>query len=378
MKLLLVGHLAISTKLIIALKKTGVHLSVLSTENQNNSSEKSKNDLLSDITYLGRFYEHFKLLKPKYTRFLFSLAFLIPILPKALFRKLHSVLETNKPDIIIGNWGTGILPEINLIKSMDSMKETKTILNMETFPTTWNSGTRELFERYLLKSSMKNIDGMIVPTKEMYDLLLSYNLPVQEKIVYQKPFYFPRSHFNNAQNHTNAVEKKDLIFLGKPDLFRSLNSVQNQLLEMAESGITLSCSKNFKIKHKNIHTFEPFNIYDSKYDFSEITNTHKAALVTFQISERIKYPLRFSTSLPHRFLFPLALGLPAVVPEQGFEAIGNLIDKYKIGFRFGSTDKLKDYLYSEAVSVSKTNILKNQSELDFNPDDFKLFLTKFI
>ncbi len=377
MKLLLVGHLAISTKLIIALKKTGAHLSVLSTENQKNSSENLKNDMLSDVNYLGRFYEHFKLLKPKYTRFLFSLGFLIPILPKALFRKLLSALETNKPDIIIGNWGTGILPEINLIKSMDSMKETKTILNMETFPTTWNSGARELFERYLLKTSMKNIDGMIIPTQEMYDLLLSYNLPVQEKIVYQKPFYFPRSHFN-IENNPKTVEKKDLIFLGKPDLFRSLNSVQNQLLEIAESGITLSCSKNFKIKHKNIHTFEPFNIYDSKYDFSKITNNHKAALVTFQISERIKYPLRFSTSLPHRFLFPLALGLPAVVPKEGFEAIGNLIDKYKIGFRFASTEKLKDYLHSEAVSASKANIRKNESTLDFNPDDFKLFLTKFI
>lgn len=333
--------------------------------------------MLSDINYLGRFYEHFKLLKPKYTRFLFSLGFLIPVLPKALFRKLLSVLETNEPDIIIGNWGTGILPEINLIKSMDSMKETKIILNMETFPTTWNSKARELFERYLLRTSMKNIDGMIIPTQEMYDLLISYDLPVQEKIVYQKPFYFPRSHFN-IENNPKTVEKKDLIFLGKPDLFRSLNSVQNQLLEMAESGITLSCSKNFKIKHKNIHSFEPFNIYDSKYDFSKITNTHKAALVTFQISERIKYPLRFSTSLPHRFLFPLALGLPAVVPKEGFEATGNLIDKYNIGYRFESMEKLKAYLQSEAVSVSKANIRKNESTLDFNPDDFKLFLSEFI
>ncbi|MAB65966.1 MAG: hypothetical protein CL662_03925 [Bacteroidetes bacterium] len=378
MKLLLVGHLAISTKLIIALNKTGINLSVLSTETESPISENSKKEILAESTYLGGFYDHFKLSKPKYTRFLFSFTFLIPFIPKSLFRKLVSVLKENDPEIVVGNWGTGILPEINLIKSLDLPSKTKVILNMETFPTAWKSRKREFFERYLLKSSMKNIDGLIVPTDEMYNLLISYGFKLEDKIIYRKPFYFPRSHFETTKvlsNHDEAI--KDLIFLGKPDLFRSLNSVQNQLLELAESGITISCSEKFNLSHKNIFPFKPFGIYDFDYNFSKITATHKAALVTFKIQETSDYPLRFNTSLPHRFLFPLALGLPTVVPQQGFQAIGTLIDKYQIGYRYQSIEKLKEYLRSDAVSISRNNIIDHKSELDFNADEFKAFLKKF-
>ncbi|MEQ9091543.1 MAG: hypothetical protein RIE52_10670 [Balneola sp.] len=378
MKLLLVGHLAISTKLIIALKKTGIDFAILSTETEQSISSDHRNDILNNTTFLGQFYDHFKLLKPKYTRFLFSFSFLSVFAPKFLLRNLTSALKNYDPDIIIGNWGTGVLPEINLIKSLSQSSNAKVILNMETFPTSWKSKKREIFERLLLKTSMKNIDGLIIPTDEMYNLLSSYGYDLENKIIYKKPFYFPRSHFvNTNMKNSDTKSMKDLIFLGKPDLFRSLNSVQNQLLEIAEAGITLSCSENFNLTHKNIFPFEPFDIYDSCYDFSKITNSHKAALVTFRIPEGSDQPLRFNTSLPHRFLLPLALGLPTVVPRKGFQAVGSFIDKYKIGYRYNSLANLKEYLNSETVSTSKANIQKVQSELDFNTDEFKEFLKRF-
>jgi hypothetical protein len=378
MKLLLVGHLAISTKLIIALKKTGIDFGVLSTETEQSVSKNDRNDILTDTTFLGHFYNHFKLLNPKYTRFLFSFSFLSAFVPKILLRNVIAILKNYDPDIIIGNWGTGILPEINLLKSLKPAVNTKVILNMETFPTSWKSRKREVFERFLLKNSLRNIDGLIIPTDEMYNLLSSYGYDLENKIIYKKPFYFPRSHFETTKEpNTNSGSTKDLLFLGKPDLFRSLNSVQSQLLALAESGITLSCSKDFNLSHKNIFPFEPFDIYDFDFNFSKITKGHKAALVTFQIPQGSVQPLRFNTSLPHRFLLPLALGLPIVAPMKGFQAIGSIINEYKIGYRYESPEKLKKYLDSEEVSVSKANILKNQSELDFNVDEFKAFLKKF-
>ncbi|MEQ9280106.1 MAG: hypothetical protein RLN83_11435 [Balneola sp.] len=183
--------------------------------------------------------------------------------------------------------------------------------------------------------------------------------------------YFERSVSEDQQ------AKYDLIFLGKPDLFRSLNTVQDQLIEIANSGVSIGCSELFQVNHENIHTFKPFNIYDSDFDFLSLSKLYKAALITFNIDNKKPQPPRFETSLPHRFLLPLALKLPVVIPKKGFNGMGKIIEEYKIGFRYDSVQKLKKYLYSIQVEESKSNIYKNKKDLDFNIDSFKEYLEKF-
>tara|TARA_R110001599_G_scaffold280864_1_gene482277 strand:- start:20758 stop:21888 length:1131 start_codon:yes stop_codon:yes gene_type:complete len=376
MKILLIGRLVISTKLIIVLKKTGLNFTTISTETEPISKKIVSNPIFETSNYLGRFYAFLSIPFAKYTRFLFSIPFLTNLLPKSFLEKLTSLFSTEKPDVIIGNWGVGILPEINLLKSLFKLRQTPVILNMETFPTGWDSKVREYLELVFLRLSLKNIEGLIIPTNEMYELLLSKGISLDKKIIYKRPFYFPMSYFERSAPEDQQA-KYDLIFLGKPDLFRSLNTVQDQLIEIANSGVSIGCSELFQVNHENIHTFKPFNIYDSDFDFLSLSKLYKAALITFNIDNKKPQPPRFETSLPHRFLLPLALKLPVVVPKNGFNGMGKIIEEYKIGFRYDSVQKLKKYLYSIQVEESKSNIYKNKKDLDFNIDSFKEYLEKF-
>ncbi|MEP1307190.1 MAG: hypothetical protein ABJK11_10855 [Balneola sp.] len=375
MKILLLGQLVISTKLIIALKKTELDFSILSTETKPISKQILANPFFDQTNYKGRFYNFFKLQQAKYTRFLFAFPFVANIIPSRFLNSLTSTLKTDNPDLIIGNWGVGILPEINLIKSLSGFKKKPMVLNMETFPTGWNSKIREYLELLFLKFSFKNIDGLIIPTNEMYDLLISHNIPLQKKKIYKSPFYFDMSHFGESKTK-EVLPKYDLIFFGKPDLFRSLNSVQGQLRGLADAGITIGCSQLFEIEHANIHSFQPFDIYDSSIDFLKISERYKAALVTFNTDGNY-HPVRFNTSLPHRFLLPLALKLPIAVPAKGFGAIGSLIEKFGIGFLYDSAKQLKEYLHSTKVDTSRSNIIQNKTDLDFNAESFKNYLAEF-
>ncbi len=376
MKLLLIGHLVISTKLIIALKKTGISFSILSTETESLPEKTFQSNLYQDADYIGRIYSDFKSNLIKYLRFIFSFPFLASYFSKLIANKISRQTKNNSFKIILANWGTGIIPEINILKSLVAFKNSSVILNMETFPTGWNSRFREYLEILILRMSLKNIDGLIIPTDEMYNLLVSKNIDLHSKKIFRSPFYFDMSYFKISEK--KKIEPQyDLIFFGKPDLFRSLNSVQNQLLELADSGITIGCSKEFNIKHLNIHSFDSFHIYDQDFDPSRFSMLYKAALVAFNISNKKSYPLRFDTSLPHRFLFPLALKLPIVLQKEGFKAIGKIVDQFEIGFRYNSIENLKTYLNSDSVKESKLKIKENEADLDFNVVTFKEYLAKF-
>lgn len=374
MKAILLSHVTASLKIVASFEEAGIELDIINTDTD------AKFDYIPDfpkkVPIIVNLYNDIWIPNLKILRFFFVL----PIVAKALkgfFSKNLSKLSQSKPDIIFGNWGTGVIPEINLLRSTYNFHGIPTILNLETFPTSWNSKFRERFELYILRKSLSKIDGFIVPTQQMLNYILNHIPEFKKKVVFQKPYYFPKKYY--CDKNLESTPKKDLIFVGVPDYSRSLNDVRSQILDIASKDIEIYCSDKGGLIDKNIFQYNSFNAsFLTSGGLFEYINTFKAALVVYNYSNEYKNPTRYTTSLPHRFLLPLSMGIPVVLPKGKFIAMEELIEKEGVGFAYSNPAELKDFLSTDKWAIAKEKLRVNQEKFVFQSNDFINFLNSVL
>lgn len=367
MKAVILSNVTSSSNIIASFQETGIEFELINTET--NSNYKVVPDNKNQIEVLANIYEGINSKLMKFFRFIFGIPFFARLFGNPLL-SIKSIPFPKNADFIFANWGAGIVPEINLIKESLEIADLKTILNLESFPTSWDSSFRESFEIYMLKKSLKNIDAFIIPSEKMASFLKKEIPEISKKKIYHTPYYFPRSFFK--RNEELNEPSKDLIFLGQLSLNNELNNVKNQILNITENNIVVTCvNKKIESNIKNLYFFPPFaSSFLLSGELHALAHNHKAALATYYLPEKEKIPKRYITSLPHRFLMPLALGIPVVLPKNYFPSMQALIEKHEIGLAYSSIEELKKFLSGNDWKIAKENLKKKQAQFLFNPDTF--------
>ncbi len=374
MHCLILSQLSSISKIISAVDEADITFDVINSDPAKTYEYVPDNP--DNINVFANIYSEGSSKTTKYTRFINGFP-RIASLSKHFSSLTKRVENTRQFDFILANWGVGIIPELNMLKSVPHLREVKSILNLESFPTSWDNKIREQFEIIILKRSLSNIDAIIVPTKEMLDFLTSIIPEISEKKVYLRPFFFPNSHFKSFENEVEPI--KDLLFLGRLNMTKQLNDVYHQIMDITKYSISVSSAEGSNSKEEHLYFYPPFKgAFLRSGGLYKLAHDHKAALVTYNYSDLGQLPARYQTSLPHRMLMPLALGIPIVLPKNRFKAMEELVVKHEVGIAYDSIEELRDFLYTDKWKLAKSKLQKNLQNFQFDPDGFKSFILTLI
>ncbi|WP_412709806.1 hypothetical protein [Atrimonas thermophila] len=176
LKVLCLGWVTDSLKVILALKGAGFETVVVNTS-PTRFFERVPG--LHDDIPVANLYQGVRIPNLKFLRFLLTVH--PHILGSSLLRKLSFLLQENGVDFVFAHRGVGVLPEIALVKSINP--DIPVILNMETFPTTSSAGLRKVVEQKILKKMSWFLGGLIIPTDEMATFLFKLAPFLKEKSI---------------------------------------------------------------------------------------------------------------------------------------------------------------------------------------------------
>ena len=372
MRALHLGYVTDSLKTVLALRRANIELVVVNNKPYDYFSQVPALDILGLQIPVLNLYQNCRLPFIHISRFLLSLMFSslkeFNWYPQ-LSTRLARVIQRKRVDFVFAHWGVGVLPEIALIKA--KLHKLPVILNMETFPTSYSSWLRQQTEIELFKAIAPLVDGFIIPTIQMYQLIIKVCPEIQNKPILQKPIYYPIEY--QPRQRLPLLRGCDgiphLVFMGQFDASSNLNDVQDELISFAEAGIIVHCVENAQIQHKNVKTFTYFKGEDLITGrLTTFMTQFDACLVTYNIKKKL---LRFSTSLPSRFLIALTAGIPIVCPQKGFTAMENFIVSQKIGYLFHNIKDCQTFL-RDKVPMMRKNIASHR--YIFDPQEFQVFL----
>jgi len=372
LKALCLGWVTDSLKVILGLRDAGIETVVVNTHP---SYFPAKVPALPHIPIALNLYQGTKIPKPRLSRFLLMVH--PRVLGRSLSRKLAFLFEEHKVDVVFAHWGVGVLPEVALVKSI--APELPVILNMETFPTAPSSGLRETIEQQIFKKMAWALDGLIIPTKEMANLVFELALALEKKPFWVTPFYYPKEF---APRHLlpklrTVDQRPHIVFMGQFDLRHTINDVRKELLSFAEIGIVIHCASAAGLRHPNVIPFRPFpgealisgalTSYMTQFD---------ACLVTY--STKISPPIRFKTSLPSRFLIALIAGIPVLLPKGKFKAMEEFIEKEGIGFVYQNVAACKALLTSTSLTHLEERAKSKGKDFVLNSESLARFIDRVI
>jgi hypothetical protein len=244
--------------------------------------------------------------------------------------------RVGRVDLIFAHWGTGITPEIVLLKRSAAFRDVPVVLNFEAFPTGWQPGWRERFEFQLLRRAAPYVDATLVQTPEMAAAIERAAPELLDRPHRIEPFYLPAA-FQEGDDEPAipADDDHDVVFSGWLEFSRALNDVRPQLLALADAGLTVHCSTAERMDHPNVRHFEHFGAEAYATGLlAAFMRRFKASLVTYNVGASGTRALRFETSIPTRFLFTLAAGVPVLLPAGRFPPLERIVEEYGIGFAY--------------------------------------------
>jgi hypothetical protein len=316
----------------------------------------------------------------RYLRYGFALA---PPLASAAVRvsRLRSDLRElrdriGRVDFIFAHWGTGVTPELALLKRSAPFRDVPVILNMETFPTAWRSGLRETLELRLLRRAAPYVDATLIPTREMAQLLARSVPELLERPHRVEPFYFPRVFQQGEQEpEIPADDEHDVIFTGWFDFTRTLNDVRAQLRSLADVGLTVHCSVVEGMDHPNVRLFERFGAEAfTSGVLAAFMRRFKASLVTYDFGGPGPPALRFSTSTPSRLLFTQAAGVPVLLPKGRFPPMERVVGECGTGFAYDSPESAFRRLRSSDWPAVQERAYAERGRFLFDARGFRRFV----
>jgi hypothetical protein len=281
-------------------------------------------------------------------------------------------------DFIFAHWGTGVIPELALLKRSGAFRDLPAILNMETFPVAWRSGTRERFEFWLLRRAARYVDATILPTREIATLVERIAPKLLERLHWVEPFHYPGVF--QAGDDAPAIpadDEHDVIFTGWFDFTRALNDVRAQLRSLADAGLSVHCSAVEGMDHPNLRLFEKFGAREfATGALAAFMRRFKASLVTYDLGAEGRSALRFETSLPSRFLFSLTAGVPVLLPKGRFPPMQRMVEEHGIGFAYDSPESAFRRLRSPDWTTVQERAYAERRRFRFDAAAFERFVRR--
>lgn len=275
-------------------------------------------------------------------------------------------------DFIFAHWGSGIMPEVALLKGLRALADVPVILNMETFPTAARDSARQRFESLVLRRTAPLVDGLILGTKEMAELVEREAPALLAKPTLVAPFYFPRSFTATSEPPViPARPGDDVIFTGWADLVYSINDVRAQMLELARAGLCVHTSPTPGLEHANVKIFERFKPRAfTSGELASFMRRFRASLVTFNTDASDSSSPRFRTSLPTRLLFTLAAGVPVLIPRGRLPASERLVAEHGVGLVYSSPEEARDRLLAPSWADVQRHAYASRERFAFDVPAF--------
>jgi hypothetical protein len=359
---------------LAALVNTGINVSLLDISTRKvdfNTDEIHPYSKLDNINYLnlksfGKFYT-----KPTLLNIVVDGLRSYSVLPENsnLKRQLiHSIIKEN-PDFIVVFYGPLGMHMVRIIKK--SFPNIKLIFIPNLLPSTIVRGNFfvKLFKKQLINEFIdyrrwiKRIDFIFCASLEMQCFLnKKFKYPKSKTAVL--PDFHPKAFFiSDSLINVDEFGNHDLIFLGAPERWGGqIDNIDKQLNSLSQIGINVYASE---LLNSTIHNWNSYPYFSESEVFngelSKFAHQFKAALVTYNISERSE---RFRTTLPTRFFSALASGIPIAVKEGLFDAVETFVKENGNGFIYKTNSELKE-------------ILQDRSRMKFYRENAIINLEKF-
>jgi hypothetical protein len=372
LKALHLGWITTSLNTVLALLEAEVEPVIINTEL--NRFFRHAPALPVQIQIASNLYENFDLPFSKLSRFGFVLSPVAQSIGRRLVRRMEDVIEAHEPiDFVFANWGVTVLPEVALFKQHKKTKDIPVVLNIETFPTSWEKGWRETLEITIFRQVAPQLSALIVPSAEMADTIRRIVPELSQKAMLLKPFYFSKQFVSIPAK--GKMNRNDVVFMGQMDFSRSLNNVAKQLMALASAGLTLHCAPAEGLNHPNIKFFEPFG--SEAFVSGEVASfirQFRACLVTYNFPERDRLPLRFRDSLPSRFLIALAAGVPVLLPRNHFAAMERIVESEGMGYAYRDPGDAFRVVTGSGWDKVMEKAAQRSSAFVFDGKEFRQFL----
>jgi hypothetical protein len=149
---------------------------------------------------------------------------------------------------------------------------------------------------------------------------------------------------------------------------------------LARAGLAVHCSEVPGLEHANVHLFKRFNTRAfASGSLASFMRRFKASLVTFNLaSDPAAHALRFATSLPHRLLFSLAVGVPVLLPRGWFPPAERMVLEHEIGFAYDSPEEARERLHSSDWPEVQRRAFAARERFCFDREGFTAFVRRVI
>jgi hypothetical protein len=206
-------------------------------------------------------------------------------------------------------------------------------------------------------------NAIICASRLMSDYVSSkYNIDRSRIVVI--PDYFSKRMSYKISSADTSVGSNGVIFLGAPERWgATIDDVDDQFLELAESGITVYAGKisSRVVAAGNVFCYNYFSNDDVFSGcLSTFAHQFQASIITYGIRERHQ---RFKTTLPTRFFSAVSAGLPIAVRAGLFDAVEEYLERFSIGFKYHNATELKSRLSDKSeMALFRNNAIKHSME----------------
>jgi len=283
-------------------------------------------------------------------------------LAPSIAQRLERSLRANSFDLLYAFWGLGVFPELRYI--LDNIPDRPFIVHdMQTYPYGYIRANDNVPESQDVGSVLGRIEGRIFASSRMEQYLCSkFNLSNYGRNLVRL-YRFSKRYFRTRclPKLSSKDGEPHLLSLGSADLDRHpFDNIRPQLRQLcrARIHIHLPDTGNPLWEDPYLHTFPAFVAADAvDGSLATFATQFDACIVLYNVRKPLA---RFHNSLPARFLFALATGIPIVLPERLFPACEDVVREHSIGFTFRNAKdlatKLQDAGFIAALAAKANSI----------------------
>ena len=292
---------------------------------------------------------------------------------------VKKIIEEENIQIVFASWGTDVIPDIIFLRTI--YPKLPIIHHLAAFPTSQTSWFREKIEIFLLEKAKNLIQGFIAASDKMKEYLVNeYSLDEQSILVC--PIYYTTEYF--AKERLLPLSENDhephLVCTGSTNFAYPGNNTIDQILKITQLKIHVHCIKfeSQMVSNPYLHLFE-------KFDTPNMVNGALATFLTQFDGCLVLYSappqrLRFEFSIPQRFLFCFAAGIPVFMPKGIFRRCEEIVERCQNGVVYKSVVELNKVLRNEkTMRILKNNASKISHEFVFEAQSKMLlsFLSQY-
>ena len=285
---------------------------------------------------------------------------------------LKEVIKDRQIDLIYATWGANMIP---VVKTVQKAKlKVPIIYNFLSYPQNVY-GWKVFLENWYCQRPIKNLDGRIHATKNMYSYMSHhFSLGEHGLDIVMTPFfgkkYFYRTRLPLLSENDGVPH---LVFIGPISL--PWDDVRQEIFKITREKI------HFHMAQTSVHM--KVNPYLHFFQYFPLQRLIDGTLATFMTQFDACIVLfnfkvcscmdRFHNSFPSRFLFALNAGIPIVMPRGYLPACEEFVNEYQIGFAYRNLTQLKKTLNDDDLMQRyRRNAINKTADFTYEKNFHKL------